>query len=338
MKPRDLLPLVALLAAASGPASAANTGGIEGTVVDQVSSQVVGAGRVTVAVTCGAQRKSAAVDGAGHFSIGGLPAGACTLTASGALYVTSTLGVTVTDGAFSTVLVSVTTKAYMEQMRREQEAQRKKWEKQSRNRRHQMDLDGGMMGGGMGGDRVVVRGAPGMAREPMPAPMVAPPRPASPPRVAPKPAKPMDAVAKAPPAPPAGARPDAPMNGKARIVRLEANEDKADKKELARERANNRIAGRRGPQAEAPMIQQANGWAPVRVFPVPQYTRGYDGPRSDFRETVYWNPMSRPITAGWPRSRSSRTMPSRRSARAPRASPPPARRARDTSRSRASSR
>ena len=31
------------------------------------------------------------------------------------------------------------------------------------------------------------------------------------------------------------------------------------------------------------------GWAPVRVFPVPQYTRPYDGPRSDFRETIYWN-------------------------------------------------
>jgi A-macroglobulin complement component/MG2 domain-containing protein/alpha-2-macroglobulin family protein len=30
-------------------------------------------------------------------------------------------------------------------------------------------------------------------------------------------------------------------------------------------------------------------WAPVRVFPVPQYTRAYDGPRTDFRETIYWN-------------------------------------------------
>jgi hypothetical protein len=39
-------------------------------------------------------------------------------------------------------------------------------------------------------------------------------------------------------------------------------------------------------------IQQAdaNGWAAVRVFPVPQYTKAYDGPRTDFRETVYWNP------------------------------------------------
>ena len=29
----------------------------------------------------------------------------------------------------------------------------------------------------------------------------------------------------------------------------------------------------------------------VRVFPVPEYTRPYDGPRTDFRETVYWNPI-----------------------------------------------
>jgi len=31
------------------------------------------------------------------------------------------------------------------------------------------------------------------------------------------------------------------------------------------------------------------GWSPVRVFPVPQYTKGYEGPRTDFRETIYWN-------------------------------------------------
>ncbi|HEU4729612.1 MAG TPA: MG2 domain-containing protein [Kofleriaceae bacterium] len=34
---------------------------------------------------------------------------------------------------------------------------------------------------------------------------------------------------------------------------------------------------------------QVQAWAPVRVFPVPQYTRPYDGPRTDFRETIYWN-------------------------------------------------
>jgi len=34
---------------------------------------------------------------------------------------------------------------------------------------------------------------------------------------------------------------------------------------------------------------EVQGWAPVRVFPVPRYTRPYDGPRTDFRETIYWN-------------------------------------------------
>jgi hypothetical protein len=31
-------------------------------------------------------------------------------------------------------------------------------------------------------------------------------------------------------------------------------------------------------------------WAPVRVFPVPSYTPDYAGPRTDFRETVAWQP------------------------------------------------
>ena len=31
-------------------------------------------------------------------------------------------------------------------------------------------------------------------------------------------------------------------------------------------------------------------WAPVRVFPVPDYPKNYSGPRTDFRETIYWNP------------------------------------------------
>ncbi len=36
-------------------------------------------------------------------------------------------------------------------------------------------------------------------------------------------------------------------------------------------------------------LQQQQGWAAVRVFPVPAYTKGYSGPRTDFRETIYWN-------------------------------------------------
>lgn len=41
------------------------------------------------------------------------------------------------------------------------------------------------------------------------------------------------------------------------------------------------------------------GWAPVRVFPVPVYMSGeFAGPRSDFRETVYWNPTVRTSADG----------------------------------------
>jgi hypothetical protein len=42
-------------------------------------------------------------------------------------------------------------------------------------------------------------------------------------------------------------------------------------------------------QADRPWQGELQAWAPVRVFPVPQYTRGYDGPRTDFRETIFWN-------------------------------------------------
>ncbi|HEY0194159.1 MAG TPA: alpha-2-macroglobulin family protein, partial [Kofleriaceae bacterium] len=39
---------------------------------------------------------------------------------------------------------------------------------------------------------------------------------------------------------------------------------------------------------EAP-DDQIVAWAPVRVFPVPSYPKHYSGPRTDFRETIYWN-------------------------------------------------
>jgi hypothetical protein len=80
----------------------------------------------------------------------------------------------------------------------------------------------------------------------------------------------------------------------------------ADKK-VARD---NRAPARRGPAANKPMMEAeapreafddaAQGmaldeavafqWAPVRVFPVPEYPKHYEGPRTDFRETIYWNP------------------------------------------------
>lgn len=50
-----------------------------------------------------------------------------------------------------------------------------------------------------------------------------------------------------------------------------------------------------GAAADKPAPPQ---WAPVRVFPVPNYAEAYDGPRNDFRETVYWAPSVRTDARG----------------------------------------
>ncbi len=39
-------------------------------------------------------------------------------------------------------------------------------------------------------------------------------------------------------------------------------------------------------------------WAPVREFPVPNYEQPYDGPRVDFRETIFWKPSVRTSEGG----------------------------------------
>ncbi len=41
---------------------------------------------------------------------------------------------------------------------------------------------------------------------------------------------------------------------------------------------------------DQPFQLDGGQWAAVRVFPVPQYTGKPEGPRTDFRETIYWNP------------------------------------------------
>lgn len=43
-------------------------------------------------------------------------------------------------------------------------------------------------------------------------------------------------------------------------------------------------------QAKRELKEKALGWAPVRVFAVPDYSGAQDGPRTDFRETVFWSP------------------------------------------------
>ena len=39
-----------------------------------------------------------------------------------------------------------------------------------------------------------------------------------------------------------------------------------------------------------PRPRPVEPWAPVRVFPVPAYQPDYSGPRTDFRETIFWSP------------------------------------------------
>jgi hypothetical protein len=41
---------------------------------------------------------------------------------------------------------------------------------------------------------------------------------------------------------------------------------------------------------DRPVQLDGGQWAAVRVFPVPQYSGPAEGPRTDFRETIYWNP------------------------------------------------
>jgi hypothetical protein len=124
------------------------------------------------------------------------------------------------------------------------------------------------------------------------APPAPPPSP-SPPMVQPAPAaeRAAEPVMKRPavdrkPVPPRGggaavaaAKPMAPPPMK--VVRLDAMGPRDGKRleKGKKELADQQIAG-----------NDVAGWAPVRVFPVPQYTKSYDGPRSDFRETIYWNP------------------------------------------------
>lgn len=123
------------------------------------------------------------------------------------------------------------------------------------------------------------------------APMKPQPLPASPPprearaelkQAAPKPVPEMNArpaIAAAPPVMPEEMQ-------MARRDRNGLNEAIADK-DFARAAAKMR--------AEVPE-QQA--WAPVRVFPVPAFVPHYDGPRDDYRESVFWAPSVKTDSQG----------------------------------------
>jgi hypothetical protein len=134
-------------------------------------------------------------------------------------------------------------------------------------------------------------------------------------------ADPQAVPAPAAPPPPAAAKPE-PRKGAARPVppRGAMGADKAKKDEkrpapapvIAREQeraaagAGRADVARRARRIARPMDdavagaemadewagdfeeRQVMAWAPVREFPVPTYQGRYDGPRTDFRETIYW--------------------------------------------------
>ncbi|MGE5180816.1 MAG: MG2 domain-containing protein [Acidobacteriota bacterium] len=124
------------------------------------------------------------------------------------------------------------------------------------------------------------------------APMAAPPAPE------PTPAPPRAHLAHAMHAP-AGAAQGAKGGGFAgvdKVARAERKEDRPAKKaEMAKDAdfkqpMQRRIAANDQLAAGDDNGEMVNGWSPVRVFPVPEYHKGYEGPRTDFRETIYWNP------------------------------------------------
>jgi hypothetical protein len=272
-----------LSALAPRAARAAGSGGLEGTLVETPTQKQV-AGRVDVA--CGALRRTAYTDAAGQFRLRGLPAGSCTLAASGASFVPVTIPVVIQQDAIAAVLVSVTSRAYAAELRRQQQAQereRRQWNRAVRRRAVAVDEMRAM-------DGVALGGAAGAAEPPRPAPrpeaMAPRPKQAPPP----PPAAAAAGSAAAPPRPPAGGRALAAANvialdrAPAREAEQARREDVQRKRALRDARMDRDIAQQRARNASA-------GWAVVRVFPVPEYAQAPEGPRTDFRETVYWNPL-----------------------------------------------
>ncbi len=214
-------------------------GTIEGSVVDHTGKVVANA---RIQITCGGTRRAATTDGNGHFSVGGLPVGSCTLTSNGAGFGPTSIVVDVANGSISTVLVGMAPPMPKPTARPEMPP-----------------MAGVPIAEPAPADMAKPAEAP--MRRRMQAPKAMPPRGAAavakpPVQLVMKEAKLIDAK-----------RPD--------------NKDRAGKRELA---ANDRWAG------DEENAKQVAGWAPVRVFPVPRYTKNYDGPRTDFRETIYWNP------------------------------------------------
>jgi len=76
---------------------------IEGTVVDG-ATPISGA---TIRITCGTVTRAASADGSGHFRVGGLPAGKCTVTASAGGFGARSSTVTVAAGATAAIRLAL---------------------------------------------------------------------------------------------------------------------------------------------------------------------------------------------------------------------------------------
>ena len=129
------------------------------------------------------------------------------------------------------------------------------------------------------------------AARPMPravkAPMAAPKPAAAPPAPADQPAGREQVVADPRPEPVVAAR-AARRRAPRRIM---AQEPPAMDRVMANKQDKAMIAGKDKEWAKAEEKKRiAPAWAPVRVFPAPTYTADYSGPRTDFRETIFWNP------------------------------------------------
>jgi alpha-2-macroglobulin-like protein len=58
------------------------------------------------------------------------------------------------------------------------------------------------------------------------------------------------------------------------------------------------MAGLMGKDEMADKDAKLAMWAPVREFPAPSYDPAYEGPRTDFRETIFWKPSIQTDTQG----------------------------------------
>ncbi len=221
-------------------------GTIEGSVIDRTGKVLANA---RISITCGTTKKQVTTDASGHFSVGGLPVGSCTLTGNAA-GLSASLVIDVATGSISTVLVHLLSPLPPRTMAPIPE---------------------------MPASAVT----PAMEPEPMDPAKVEPRRRAEQ-AARPKPGAGMAAKKPTPP------RELEMKEGK--LLDLEMNLDRRGR--------NQRKLGQDDWDDDGEDSKQVVGWAPVRVFPVPKYTKNYDGPRSDFRETIYWNPSVQTDAAG----------------------------------------